>query len=324
MSPAPSFGSTDLPPEQSDALRRAKRLEVVTLAILAVTVVLMALVMGNSQAMRAAWIEDMLSFLPPIAFLVAARVARRQPDDSHPWGYHRATGAAHLASAIALVVMGGFLLYESVTTLVLAERPTIGTVTLAGTTVWLGWVMMAALVVTSIPPMILGRLKLGLAETLHDKVLYADADMNKADWTTALGGTLGILGIGVGWWWADAAVATFIGANILHDGVRNLRTSVRGLLDREAMTYDDSERHPVIDALGTFVAGLPWVQEFDLRVRDEGHVFHAEVFVVPRTGSVDVRTLQDAAEEARRLDLKLDDLAFIPVSTLPRRVGSGE
>ncbi|HRL81685.1 MAG TPA: hypothetical protein PLK46_15340, partial [Propioniciclava sp.] len=32
-------------------------------------------------------------------------------------------------------------------------------------------------------------------EQLHDKVLYADADMNKADWLTAAGSIVGILGI---------------------------------------------------------------------------------------------------------------------------------
>lgn len=36
-------------------------------------------VLGNSQAMKAAWVEDLLSFLPPISFLLAARVIRKRP-----------------------------------------------------------------------------------------------------------------------------------------------------------------------------------------------------------------------------------------------------
>ena len=76
--------------------------------------------------MRAAWLEDMLSFLPPIAFLVATRIIRRRPNPTHPHGYHRATGVAHLVAATALLIMGGFLIYSSVMSLVAVENPRSG------------------------------------------------------------------------------------------------------------------------------------------------------------------------------------------------------
>ena len=74
------FGHTRLPEEQRAALHKARKLEWLTIAFLAVTVTLVFLVLGSSQAMKAAWIEDLLSFLPPIAFLVAARVEPRCVD----------------------------------------------------------------------------------------------------------------------------------------------------------------------------------------------------------------------------------------------------
>lgn len=40
---------------------------------------------------------------------------------------------------------------------------------------------------------------------MHDKVLHADAKMNKADWMTAAAALVGVLGIGLGWWWAKIA-----------------------------------------------------------------------------------------------------------------------
>ncbi|MWD30606.1 cation transporter, partial [Aquicoccus sp. SCR17] len=70
------FGATELPPEIERVVQQAKHLEWVTLGVLVVTIVLVAIVMGSSQAMRAAWIEDLLSLIPPIAFLIALRVAR--------------------------------------------------------------------------------------------------------------------------------------------------------------------------------------------------------------------------------------------------------
>lgn len=47
---------------------------------------------------------------------------------------------------------------------------------------WLGWLMIAALLWSAIPVLIIGQIKKGYAAKLHDKVLRADAEMNRADW----------------------------------------------------------------------------------------------------------------------------------------------
>lgn len=68
--------------------------------------------------------------------------------------------------------------------------------------------------------MFLGRAKLPLSRELYNKILYADADMNKADWSTAAA-ILGVIGIGLGFWWADLVAAGVIALDILKDGVTN-------------------------------------------------------------------------------------------------------
>lgn len=319
-----SFGNTRLPKEQQRALAKARRLEWVSIAFLASSVAVVAAVMGSSQAMKAAWIEDCLSFLPPIAFLVALRAVRRQADDKHRFGRHRAVGAAHLAASVALLVMGCFLLFESAMTLAKQEHPTIGTVQLFGHTVWVGWLMIAAMAYTAVPPVLLGRMKMRLAEDLHDKVLYADADMNKADWTTAAGAILGVLGIGLGLWWADSLVAGFIACSIVRDGWTNLRNALDGLTDVQARTFDDSGPHPAIEQVERYFLGLPWVERVWVRMRDMGHVFHTEVFVVPTDPHrLDLDELARAGEQAAALDWKLDDLQVVPVAELPEAAGRG-
>ena len=84
----------DIPPELEPVHTRAKRLEWATLFFLSTIVVVMYLGMGGSQAMKAAWIEDMLSFVPAIAFLVSARFKDRRANDEFPYGYHRAVSTA--------------------------------------------------------------------------------------------------------------------------------------------------------------------------------------------------------------------------------------
>ena len=99
------FGHTELPEEQHAALGKAKKFEWITIAFLTVSTAMIYLVLGNSQALKAAWIEDVLSLLPPISFLVAARIIRKRPSEEHPYGFHRAVGIAHVVASVALVVM---------------------------------------------------------------------------------------------------------------------------------------------------------------------------------------------------------------------------
>jgi cation diffusion facilitator family transporter len=318
------FGATELPEREAATLRRAIRLEWITIAFLAVAITIVGLVAGNSQAMKVAWAEDMLSLAPPIAFLIAVRIIRRPPTAKRPYGYHRSIGVAHLVAGIALFVMGALLIFDSAVGLFTAEHPSIGSVQLFGQVFWLGWLMMAAMVLTGIPPVLLGRAKIKLAEQLHDKVLYADAEMNKADWMTALGSFIGVAGIGIGWWWTDAAAALFISMSILFDGVKNMRSSIRDLTDMRATTFDNKKPHPVIEQVEQYLKGCDWIAEARARARDEGHVFHVECFVVPKPGR---EPSVDQLEEARRgcaaLDWRLHDLVIIPVPKLPIPVGPG-
>jgi cation diffusion facilitator family transporter len=316
------FGTTELPEREAATLRRAIRLEWITIAFLAGAITLVGLVAGNSQAMKVAWAEDMLSLAPPIAFLIAVRIIRKPPTVKRPYGYHRSIGVAHLVAGVALFTMGAFLIFDSAVGLFTAEHPSIGSVQLFGQVFWLGWLMMGAMVVTGIPPVLLGRAKIKLAKELHDKVLYADAEMNKADWMTALGSFIGVAGIGIGWWWTDAAAALFISLSILSDGVKNMRSSILDLTDVRATTFDNKEPHPVIENVEDYLRGLDWVAEAGVRVRDEGHVFHVECFVVPKAGSEpSVDQLDAARRGCAGLDWKLHDLVIIPVPRLPVPLG---
>ncbi|MFC7405578.1 cation diffusion facilitator family transporter [Georgenia alba] len=318
------FGHTELPDEQEQALRRAVRLEWTTIGFLCMTIVLVFLVMGRSQAMKAAFVEDALSLIPPIAFLVAVRVTRRRPSARHPYGYHRAVGVGHLVAATALFVMGAMLVVDSSMSLLAAEHPPIGLLEIGGWQVWGGWLMIAVMAWSAVPPVLLGRAKMPLSETLHDRVLHADADMNRADWMTAVATIVGVLGIGVGLWWMDAVAALFVSGGILRDGVRNLRTAVSALIDARAATYDGQDTHPLVRRIDERLEELDWVEQARSRVRDQGHVFHVEAFVVPVAGRApSLRELVEAREACVALDWKVDDMVVIPSEELPERMLPG-
>lgn len=303
-----------MPGEQQRALAKAVRLEWISLAFTACTITVVAFVLGNSQAMKTAWIEDILSTVPQIAFLVALLSIRRSGAKAkRPYGMQRATTIGHLVASVALALVGGFLAYEAISGFVSGEHPTVGTVQVFGTTVWLGWLMIAVMAAIIVPPVLLGRAKMRLAPVLNDKVLYADAKMNKADWMTNAASIVGVAGIGAGWWWMDYAAALLISADIIKDGLQNTRSAVLDLIDRRATTFDSDRPHPVIARIPEAIGALPWVRHCSCRVRNMGRRLYVDLFVVPHSGQVSVEQVEQAVETCRALDWAITDVVVMPV-----------
>ncbi len=221
----------NFPSDIKSDMRRAIRLEWWTIAWQVSIVAVMFLVMGSSQAMKSAWLEDMSGMLPAAVFLVAVHFERKKPNERFPFGYRRVNSLAFLAAACVLAALGLYLIYESGIALLSAEHPTIGPVDLFGRTIWIGWLMIAALAYSIVPPVILGRMKQPVARRIQDKVVHTDALMQKADWMTGVAAIVGILGVGFGFWWADSAAALVIALDIVHDGFRAARTAVAELAD---------------------------------------------------------------------------------------------
>ncbi len=307
----------ELPPDKAKVHGRALRLEWVTIAYLLSAIVVIRLTMGASQAMKTAWFEDMLSLIPPIAFLVAARVRKREANEDHPYGWHRSITIAYLIASLALVAMGSFLLFDAALKLITFEHPSIGTVVLFEHEIWLGWLMIPAAAYSALPAMALGRMKLPLADELHDKVLFADAKMNKADWLTGMAVMTGVLGIAFGLWWADAVAAAVISTGILHDGISNLRRSVADLMDRVPLRVDGSAHDSLPARVATEMKKLDWITDARVRLREEGHVFFGEAFVVTSSDGNLARRIEEAQERMLELDWRLHDLVIMPVESLP-------
>ena len=266
---------TNIPAEIEADIRRAVRLEYWTIAWMASIIVLIGLAMGSSQAMKTAWIEDILSLVPALVFLLALHFERKPPTERFPYGYHRVNSLAFLVSAVALAVMGTVLLVEAALSLIMAEHVTIPPVDMFGEDVWLGWLMVAALAYSVVPPVILGRMKLPLARRLQDEVLHTDALMQKADWMTGLAGIAGIVGIGLGYWWADGVAAGIISFSILRDGLTSLSIAVAELADGAPRELGSTRLDPEARALKARLGELyPGAQ---VRLRESGRFIQAQV-----------------------------------------------
>ncbi|BBF71123.1 cation transporter [Sphingomonas bisphenolicum] len=302
----------DLPDEIVKTLRQAERLEYWNIFWTVTIVAVMGLTMGQSQTMKTAWIEDTLGLVPPIAFLVAARMERRGHRSARfPFGFERVNGLGFFLAAVALAATGALLLWDSVMTLARAEHATVASVHVFGRDIWLGWLMLGAQVYSLIPPLIIGRRELPLAEKLSDKLLHTDALMNKANWLTGAAGLAGIIGLGLGWWWADSVAAAIISLDIISDGVKALRSSTAELIDGAPRALSSPDLSPDAQALGQRLAAR--YPGATVRLRETGRLIRAEIH-----GHAGPQAPLDHAEhwpaEEERL-WRLAQLSFVP----PRR-----
>lgn len=309
-----------LPADKAAMLRKARRLELLTVLLMVCVATMVYMSIGSSQAMKTAWVEDVLSIVPPLVFLITESYRSRPPSQRFPYGFRRAPAIAFLAASVALMGFGIFLFCDALLTLLTRDHPTIGMMHFLGRDVWMGWVMILVLFLSFIPPVILGRLKHPLAQGLNDKTLLADAAMNRADWLTALAGIAGIVGIGFGLWWADAVAALAISVDVLFDGSRHLRHALGDLLnERPKLITGGSEPHPAIQRIQDRVAALDWVDRVQLRMRTEGRLWVGELFISPRSHENLPERFRSARQVAMQTDWRIRDIVVTFLEAEPPR-----
>lgn len=265
-----------LPDELRDTMSRAIRLEYWNIFWTLTIIVTMGLVLGQSETMKTAWIEDTLGLVPPIMFLIAAYLERNASRSRRfPFGFERVNGLGFFVAAVALTAVGALLLYNALMALGSAEHATVGSIVILGQDIWLGWLMLAAQIYSLVPPLFIGRKEQPLAEMLNDKLLHTDALMNKANWLTGAAGLAGIIGLGLGWWWADSVAAAIISIDVLNDGIKALRSSTAELIDGAPRDLSSTELSEDVERLrDRLEAEFP---QATIRLRETGRLIRAEV-----------------------------------------------
>lgn len=303
----------EFPPTLQSIYTQATRYEWISFFYMISTSFFSFLVMSNSQTMKTIWLEDMLGIIPPTSFLIASRVVRWKANRNFPYGFHRVTTMSFFTSSLALLILGIYLLTDGIVVLLQQEHPTIPTVFFFGHPVWLGFIMIAALLWSGIPSTILGHIKLPLSRKLYDKILFTDSQMNKASWMSAFASIIGILGIGLGYWWADASVGILISISIIHDGYQNFKQSVFDLLDEIPKMIGGDKTDPLIADVKALIKKEEWVKSVTTRFRDEGHVFFGDILIEPQADNVSLVKLNALRHTLEQYNWRLHDIVIMPV-----------
>lgn len=146
-------------------------------------------------------------------------------------------------------------------------------------------------------------------------MLYADAEMNRADWMAEIAAGVGVIGTGLGLWWLDAGAAAVVSLDIIRNGVRNLKTAAADLIEEapKSTTHPD-KADPLPAQLARYLESFDWVEKVEVRIREDGHVYLGEAFVVPKSQRNLLANVADLAEKAREFNWRIQDIVVMPVS----------
>src|SRR5438270_1655398 len=200
----------EYPKEQQQLRQRAKRLSWLSIVLLFSAGTFLFFALGQSEAMKTAWVSDILTAIPPMALLGAMHFELRDRSKRFPYGFTRSISVAFLVTSGVLSLVGLYLLYDSLGKLLKQQRPPIGTTVMFGHHFWAGWLMIVALGYSLACGLLLGLLKKPVAARLNDKALRAEATMNRDEWLSEGAAILGIVLVGFGHWWGDSVAAAFI------------------------------------------------------------------------------------------------------------------
>jgi cation diffusion facilitator family transporter len=264
--PAASFPldtSADDAGERRQA-NRAVAVSAVGLALTGLVELAIALVSG-SVALLGDALHNLSDVSTSALVFVGFRASRKVPSERYPYGYERAEDLAGIG--VALVIWASALVagVESVTKLLRH-----------GGTAHVAWGIGAA-VVGIAGNQLVARYKLGVGRRIRSATMIADAKHSWLDALSSAGAMLGLIGVAVGWVWADAVAGIIVTGFICHVGWEVTSDIAHRLLD--GVDPD------IVTTAEITAASVPGVNHAHARARWTGRTLRVEVegFLNPDT-----------------------------------------
>jgi cation diffusion facilitator family transporter len=267
------------------AADRAIAFSAIGLAITGVAELVIS-VLGGSVGLLGDALHNLSDVSTSAMVFVGFRVSRRQATPTHPYGYERAEDIAGLG--VALVIWGSAAFAGYISWRKLAGH---------GTTSHVG-IGMAAAVVGIIGNQVVARYKRRVGVRIHSATLISDAQHSWLDALSSLGALLGLVGVALGWRWADPVAGLVVTAFIAHVGWEVTAGIIGHLMDGV-----DKATVTAAEQAASAIAG---VHHAHVRARWLGRSLLVEV-----EGFVDAgRTVADAEQTGRAVEEAV--LAVVP------------
>ena len=166
--------------------------------------------------------------------LVAVRAARRPADADHLYGHGRVENLAAYTEGLILLATAAGIAVEAVRRLLGHPAP----VTATGYAIAL---LLVAMAVEGVRAWVLRA----AGRAAGSDALSAEAQNRLADVLSSLGVVAGLVGVRLGYWWADSVAALLVAALIAVAAVRILRGSADELMDRAPVGVEGELRRAI-------------------------------------------------------------------------------
>ena len=225
-------------------------------------------------------------------------ISRRKPSSRFPYGYERAEDIAGLGVALVIFVSAIFAGYESYRKFVSGA----GTEHL--------YVAMAAAAIGMIGNFGVSRYKRMVARRIESITMEAEATHSWLDTLSSLGALVGLVGVRLGFKWADPVAGFAVTLFILHVAYEVTREIVQHLMD-------GVDPQQVVQAQGA-AESVHGIESATVRGRWMGRslIMEVEGTVPPNTSVADAQRLAPRVEKAIRKSVgQVRRVVFIPRSS---------
>jgi cation diffusion facilitator family transporter len=257
--PAAAFTLPSADLDERGHRRQANRAVGVSALGLALTglIELAIAVLSGSVALLGDALHNLSDVSTSLAVFVGFRISRKPATERYPYGYERAEDIAGVGIAVVIWASAALAAAESVDKLVHH-----------GGTRYVGWGIAAALV-GIIGNQLVARYKLRVGRAISSATLVADAKHSWLDALSSAGAAAGLIGVLIGWRWADGAAGLLVTAFICHVGWEVSVDVAHRLMDGV-----DPE---IIVSAEAAAAQVPGVQHAHVRARWTGRTLRVEV-----------------------------------------------
>lgn len=166
-------------------------------------------------------LESVVNLVAAVLTLLMLGLAARAPDEEHAYGYGKAENFASGAEGAMILVAAGLIAYTAI------ERLR------APTEIEQAWLGLGVSTCASLVNLFVARTLLSAGRRYRSIALEADAHHLMTDVWTSVGVVVAVAAVALtGWARLDPIIALVVAANIVWTGVRIVRNSALGLLDR--------------------------------------------------------------------------------------------
>ena len=257
-------------------------------------------VMSGSLAILSEAAHSLIDLGATVMTYFAVRASGKPADEEHHYGHGKVESVSALAETALLFGLAGVVIWEAAKRLMSAEPPHVEA------TSWAFAVMLLSIVVDFFRARVLYR----TAEQTSSEALEADALHFYSDMWSSLAVVVGLLGITLGYAWANSVAAIVVSIVICIAGWRLGRRTVD--------TLTDTAPAGVASRVAAAVSRIPGVVEVErLRARQVGEVLFVDLLVaVSRTLPLDrVAALKNRIVETVRAERSA---AEVTLTTEPR------